>query len=103
MQSDSHGAIFFLSPKPEDFVGAWFHCPRVLADAYQCIRIGEKTPEFSSSVLSRLRLMSPYLVLSPEFETEFQREKYPSVGDNTEFSCNIELGKSKETSRRSVC
>jgi len=38
------------------FVGAKFYCPHVLADSNQCIRIREKTLEFSSTVLSALSL-----------------------------------------------
>jgi len=40
----------------EDFVGAKFYCPHALADGNQCIRIREKTLEFSSTVLSTLSL-----------------------------------------------
>jgi len=41
----------------EDFVGAKFYCPHAPADGNHCIRIREKTLEFSSTVLSTL---SPY-------------------------------------------
>ena len=40
------------------FVGAKFYCPHALAEGKQSTRIGEKTLEFSSTVLSTL---SPYL------------------------------------------
>ena len=42
----------------EDFVSAKFYCPHALADG-NSIWIGEKTMEFSSTVLSTL---SPYLL-----------------------------------------
>ena len=42
------------------FCSGKFYCPRALADGNQCIRIREKTLEFSSTVLSTL---SPYLIL----------------------------------------
>ena len=42
----------------EDFVDAKFYCPNALADGDQCIQIGKKTLQFSSTVLSTL---SPYL------------------------------------------
>ena len=38
----------------EDFVGAKFYCPHVLADCSQRIRIREKTLELFSTVLSTL-------------------------------------------------
>ena len=40
----------------DDFVGAKFYCPHVLADGNQHIRIREKMLEFSSTVLSTLSL-----------------------------------------------
>jgi len=45
------------SSELEDLVGAKFYCPHALADGNQCIRIREKMPEFSTTVLSTL---SPY-------------------------------------------
>jgi len=44
------------SSELEDSVGAKFYCPHALADGIQCIRIRQKTLEFST-VLSTL---SPY-------------------------------------------
>ena len=43
----------------EDLVGVKFYSPHALADSSQCIRIRERTLEFSSTVLSTL---SPYRV-----------------------------------------
>ena len=34
----------------EDYVGAKFYCPHVLAESKQCIQIKEKTLKFSSTV-----------------------------------------------------
>ena len=45
----------------EDTVGANFYCPHALADGNQCIRIRQKTMEFSSTVLSILSSYSLYL------------------------------------------
>ena len=44
----------------QDFVGAKFYWPHALAEGKQCIRIGERMLEFSSTVLSTL---SPYHIV----------------------------------------
>jgi len=49
----------------EDFVAAKFYCLHGLADGNQCIQIGEKTLEFSSTVLH-----TPSLVLNMDMKTE---------------------------------
>jgi len=45
-----------LKAKLEDSVDAKFYCPHALADGTQCIRIRDKTLQFSSTVLSTLSL-----------------------------------------------
>jgi len=62
-------------PLPYNFVGAEFYI-HTLADSSQCIRIREKTLEFSSTVLSTL---SPYLCyMSTFFVFPFSITKFDS-------------------------
>jgi len=59
-------ALAGTSSQELDFVGEKFYCQHAPADGNQCIRMPDKTLEFSSTVLSTL---SPYLTTQTESET----------------------------------